>query len=88
MITTSSGSTTSWFGSDARMNHCASIEAIPAIKRFVLCWLNYRKWKQARALDNSAIYALKALDDGDLFDKLLRISDSIWADIYELDPTP
>jgi len=73
-----------WFGSSGREKHCKTIDAIPAWKRFLLCWLSYRKWKLARACDHAAIHALKRLDDYALFDRLLRVSDAQWAEIFNL----
>lgn len=73
---------TNWFNSDERTKYCDSIAQIPVWRRFFLCLLSFRTWKTARCLTHSALYALRVLGDDDLFNRLLIMSDRLWADIY------
>ncbi len=79
-----SNTTPMWFGSDERAVHCQAVASIPAWKRFLLCLLSYSTWSLARALGKSAVHVLYSGKDDEMFDRLVRLSDTQWSKVFNL----
>jgi hypothetical protein len=76
-----------WFLSDARVQHCADVARLPAWYRFGCIVSSPLKWRQAVWFGRVACYFIKA-DDASVYDPVLRRSDELWREIFNLPKLP
>lgn len=73
-----------WVGSPERKLHRDIIESIPTWKQALICLLSFHQWKRAVAYDGAAMIVHGCGASRHLFDLLIRASDRLWADIFNL----
>jgi hypothetical protein len=76
-----------WFFSDARVQHCADVARLPLWYRVTCIAISPRKWRKALWFGRVAIHFIKA-DDASVFDPVLRQSDELWRELFNLPKLP